>query len=168
MTLTFGWPWPLRTVLMEYKHVQLKDRENMMFYSFDLDLDPMTLVLKLDLDMVQMYLHLKNEVPSYSSSKVIAWTDRHTYTQTDTHTHRQTRVKLFLTAYAEGKNTNVCLNNFSNALIFSIYRFGISSGENFNIPRHIIKKIQNVQRSTSLQSNEKTRKLKLLFFGIRD
>ena len=57
---------------MEYKHVQLKDRENMMFYSFDLDLDPMTLVLQLDLDMVKMYLHTKNEVPSYSSSKVIA------------------------------------------------------------------------------------------------
>ena len=44
----------------------------MMFYSFDLDLDRMTLVLKLDLDMVKMYLHTKNEVPSYSSSKVIA------------------------------------------------------------------------------------------------
>ena len=57
---------------MEYKHVQLKDRENMMFHSFDLDLDPMTLVLKLNLDMVKMYLHTKNEVPSYSSSKVIA------------------------------------------------------------------------------------------------
>ena len=52
---------------MEYKHVQLKDRENMMFYS--LDLDPMTLVFKLDLDMVKMHLHTKNEVPS---SKVIA------------------------------------------------------------------------------------------------
>ena len=47
-------------VLGEYKHVQLKDRENMMFYSFDLDIDPMTLVLKLDLDMVKMYLHTKN------------------------------------------------------------------------------------------------------------
>ena len=44
----------------------------MMFYSFDLDLDQMTLVLKLDLDMVKMYLHTKNEVPSYISSKVIA------------------------------------------------------------------------------------------------
>ena len=54
-----------------------------MFYSFDLDLDPMTLVLELDLDMVKMYLHTKNEVPSYSGSKVIAWTDRHTDTHTD-------------------------------------------------------------------------------------
>ena len=45
---------------MEYKHVQLKDRENMMFCSFDLDLDQVTLVLKLDLDMVKMYLHTKN------------------------------------------------------------------------------------------------------------
>ena len=44
----------------------------MMFYPFDLDLDPMTLVLKLDLDMVKMYLHTKNEVHSYSGSKVIA------------------------------------------------------------------------------------------------
>ena len=53
----------------------------MMFYSFDLDpmhlvlkidLDPMTLILKLDLDMVKMYLHMKNEVPSCSGSKVIA------------------------------------------------------------------------------------------------
>ena len=46
----------------------------MMFYSFDpdCDLDPMTLILKLDLDMVKNYLHIKNKVPSYSSSKVIA------------------------------------------------------------------------------------------------
>ena len=36
---------------------------------FDLDLDPMTLVLKLD--MVKMYLYTKNEVSSFSSSKVI-------------------------------------------------------------------------------------------------
>ena len=75
MTLTFRWPWPLRHVLVEYKHVQLKDRENMMFYSFDLDFDPITLVLKLDLDMVKMYLHYKNEVPSYSCSKVIVEDD---------------------------------------------------------------------------------------------
>ena len=40
--------------------------------TFDLDLDPMTLILKLDLDMVKMYLYAENEVPSYSSSKVIA------------------------------------------------------------------------------------------------
>ena len=43
-----------------------------MFYSFDLDLDPMILVLKLDLDMIKMYLCTKNEVPTYSGSKVIA------------------------------------------------------------------------------------------------
>ena len=42
----------------------------MMFYSFDLD--PMTLALELDINMVKMYLHTKNEVPSYSGSKVIA------------------------------------------------------------------------------------------------
>ena len=39
----------------------------------------MTLILKLDLDMVKMYLYTKYEVPSFSGSKVIAWTD----TQTD-------------------------------------------------------------------------------------
>ena len=39
---------------------------------FDRDFDPMTLKLKLDLDMIKMYLHTKSEVPSYSSSKVIA------------------------------------------------------------------------------------------------
>ena len=44
----------------------------MMFHTFDLDLDPITLIFKLDLDMVKMYLHTKNEVPSYSSSKVTA------------------------------------------------------------------------------------------------
>ena len=36
-----------------------------MFYLFDLDLD-----------MVKIYQRTKNEVPSYSGSKVIAWTDR--------------------------------------------------------------------------------------------
>ena len=69
----------------------------MMFYSFDLD--PMTLVLKLDLDMVKMYLHTKNEVPSYSGSKVYSLnrqTDRQTDIQTHTHTDRQT--------YADGKH----------------------------------------------------------------
>ena len=48
-------------------------------YSLDLDLDPMTLVLKLDLDIIKMYVCAKNEVPSFSSSKDIIWTD----TQTD-------------------------------------------------------------------------------------
>ena len=43
-----------------------------MFYSFNLDLDPMALVLKHDLDIVKMYQDTKNEVPSYSGSKVIA------------------------------------------------------------------------------------------------
>ena len=41
----------------------------MMFYSFNLD--PMTLILNLYLDMLKMYLCTKNEVPSFSSSKVI-------------------------------------------------------------------------------------------------
>ena len=43
----------------------------MNFYSFDLDLDPMTLVLKLDLDIIKMYVCTKNEVPTFSGSKVI-------------------------------------------------------------------------------------------------
>ena len=36
------------------------------------DLDPMTLMLKLDLDIIKMYLYAKNDVSSFSSSKVIA------------------------------------------------------------------------------------------------
>ena len=44
----------------------------------DPDLDPMTLILKFDLDMVKMYLYTENEVPGFSSSKVIAWTQTHT------------------------------------------------------------------------------------------
>ena len=50
----------------------------------------MTLILKHDLDTVKMYLYAVNEVLSYCSSKVIAWTDRHTETQTDTQKHEQT------------------------------------------------------------------------------
>ena len=34
MTLTF------KHILVEYKHIQVKVRENMMFYSFDIDHDP--------------------------------------------------------------------------------------------------------------------------------
>ena len=40
----------------------------------------MTLILKLDQYMVKMYLHTENEVPSLSSSKVIARIDTHTQT----------------------------------------------------------------------------------------
>ena len=40
--------------------------------TFDLNLDPMTLILKFDLDMVKIYLYTEDEVPSYSSSNVIA------------------------------------------------------------------------------------------------
>ena len=43
----------------------------------------MTLILKIDLDVVKMYLHTKNKIFMWSISKVIAWTDRHTYTQED-------------------------------------------------------------------------------------
>ena len=55
----------------------------MTFYSFDID--PITFILKTDLKMVKMYLYSENEVPSFSSSKVIALqTDR----QADRHTDR--------------------------------------------------------------------------------
>ena len=57
-------------VLVEYKYLQFIVKENMMFHSFDLN--PVTLILKLDLDMIKMCLHTKNEVTSYSGSKVIA------------------------------------------------------------------------------------------------
>ena len=36
---------------------------------FSSDHDPMTLILKLDLHMIKMYLHNKNEVPSYVHRK---------------------------------------------------------------------------------------------------
>ena len=95
MTLTFIWPWPSYDFdlwgmfLVEYKHVQLKDRENMMFLLIlTLTLIQWPWYSKLDLDMVKMYLHTKNEVPSYSGSKVIAW-NRQTHRQ-DRQTHRQT------------------------------------------------------------------------------
>ena len=42
------------------------------YIDLNLDIDPMTLILKLNLDMVKMYLYTENEVPSCSSSKVIA------------------------------------------------------------------------------------------------
>ena len=50
--------------------MQLKFRENMMFYSFDLDLDLMILVLKCDLDMVKMYLQTENEVHTIEVQKL--------------------------------------------------------------------------------------------------
>ena len=43
----------------------------MKYYSFDLNLDKMILVLKLDLDIVKMYVCTKNEVPTFSGSKVL-------------------------------------------------------------------------------------------------
>ena len=46
----------------------------------------MILMLKLDLDMVNMYMYTNNVISSYSSSKVIAQTDRQTHRQTDRQT----------------------------------------------------------------------------------
>ena len=48
-----------------------------------IDLDPKTFILTLDLDMAKMYLHTKNEVPSYCGSKVIVWRGGHTGRQTE-------------------------------------------------------------------------------------
>ena len=67
----------------------------------------MTLILKLDLDMVKIYLHTKNEVPMWSSSKVIAW-------QTDRHNRKQ-----YLHAFA-GDNNNKQLE-WSERILREIY-----------------------------------------------
>ena len=63
------------------------------------DLAPMTLIFKLDLDIVKMPLYTENEVPSSSSSKVIARTDR----QTDRHTDRS-ESNYYPSAHADGRN----------------------------------------------------------------
>ena len=84
------WPWlwyVTLTSLMACRSIQRNNKLKILnnhFFAHDLDLDPMTLILKLDLDMVKMYLHTKNEVPMWSGSKVIVWTDCHTDGQTDT------------------------------------------------------------------------------------
>ena len=50
-----------------------------------------------NLDNVKIYLHTKNEVPMRSSSKVIAWTDRHTdMTKSITYPHLTLILKLDL------------------------------------------------------------------------
>ena len=68
----------------------------------------MTLVLKLDLDIIKMCVCTKNEVPTFSGSKLSPeqthkQTDGQTDGQTDRQTHRQTQLKLLPTAYADGK-----------------------------------------------------------------
>ena len=67
MTLTF------LASIMAYEHTELTGRSRYVSFLFDLDLylDPMTLILKFDLNIVKMYLYAKNEVPSFTSSKVI-------------------------------------------------------------------------------------------------
>ena len=65
----------------------------------------MSLTLKLNLDMVKMYLHTKNEGLSYSDSKAIASTHRHTDRQT-CQTYRWTTVKL-LPNLPNGKNEEI-------------------------------------------------------------
>ena len=57
------------------------------------------LVLKLDLVIMNMYVCTKNEVPTFSSSKVIIWTDRQRDRQTERQADRQTQLKLLPTAY---------------------------------------------------------------------
>ena len=62
-----------------------------MIFKIDLEINLMTLILKLDLEMVKMYLYSENEIPSYSSSKVIIWTDRPDW-------------NYYLSAHADGNN----------------------------------------------------------------
>ena len=57
----------------------------------------MTLILKLDLNTVKLYLHTQNEVPMWSSLKVLAWTDGQT-DMTENITYPHSRVALLLNA----------------------------------------------------------------------
>ena len=61
----------------------------------------MTLVLNLHLDIVKMYVCAKNEVPTFSGSKVIAWKDTQTATQTDTQTDGL-NWNYYLSIYTDG------------------------------------------------------------------
>ena len=63
----------------------------------DLDIDPVTLKFKFGLHMVKIYLYTENEIPCYSSSKVIAQTDRQIDGQTDTQTDKQTHLTDIIT-----------------------------------------------------------------------
>ena len=73
-TSPYKWPWPWqRNNKLKYVKYHFCTRPRPW---------PMTLILKLDLDMAKICLHTKNEVPMWSGSKIIAWTD--TDTQTDT------------------------------------------------------------------------------------
>ena len=85
----------------------------------------MTLILKLDLDMVNMHLYTKNEIPSYSGSKVVARTDRHTDKHTDpteiiTYPHTRVVIKasmsvdypLFITSQTGKKSVSKYLETW--------------------------------------------------------
>ena len=98
--------------------------------TFDLDLDPMTLILKFDLDMVKMFLYTKYEVTSYSSSKVIAWTDTQIDTQTDlceiiTYPHTDGKNLLFRTTVHTRPLSNHRINiiGFFDLVVDSMYLF---------------------------------------------
>ena len=54
------------------------------FHSCYLDPDPMILICELDVDIIEMYLHAKNQGPSWKHSKGIARTDGQTDRHTDT------------------------------------------------------------------------------------
>ena len=41
-------------------------------FKIELELDPMPFMLKHDQDMVNMYVHVENELPGTSGSKVVA------------------------------------------------------------------------------------------------
>ena len=99
---------------MEYKRTEVKSELKYVLLLFDLD--PMTLILKPYLDMVKIYLYFENEIPSYSSSKVRAKTDRHTGRQTDpteiiTHPHKRmvNSHKILSPPLKKDKNLNRCM-----------------------------------------------------------
>ena len=94
--------------------------------------------------MVKIYPHAKNEVPMWSGSKVIVWTDRHTDTpmdkqtdrrtdgQTDRRTDRHDR-KHYLPAFAGGNEVvgdRTCfvwwaLNSWNSCLIRKVFWLGM-------------------------------------------
>ena len=62
----------------------------MKFYFSDLHLEQITFVLEFHLDIVKIYKYTENEVPTFSSSKVII--------QTETQTERHTQLKSLSTS----------------------------------------------------------------------
>ena len=59
-------------------------KRNNLFPVCDLDLDPAIVILKCDPGMVSIYHNTNSKVSMPTSSKVLAWSDRHTNRHTDT------------------------------------------------------------------------------------